>query len=408
MYKVISCVLRFGWCLIFLGGCGGSLGPVDPGTTQDPDGLGTAPGRTSPGVSSPVSPSPSDGNESGQGSPSGQTGTPAAVCGNSVREGQEVCDGDSQPCANLGQGFTGGNAPCNKDCKGYDTSACVGASSGAPDLTSAEAKKQISLARYKEFVTKLASSEFAGRKYGTAGGLKTVEYVESKFKEAGLAAGPSNANRLAMSKGYNTIGVIPGTDPTLKNKVIIVSGHHDHLGNSGCLYAGADDDASGTAAVMELAFVMMKLKNTLKRTVVFMTFDAEELGCVGASAYLKSPAYPLADTILMLDFDMIGRNGSYGAAEGWTFTSPKGVTREVMGGGTPEEFVLVGKGEPEGVYCDFNSDVFQDKGVKTKLWFTGCDDTYHECTDTVDRMEWDAAIRIVNEGFDAIWKAAQG
>jgi len=331
-----------------------------------------------------------------------------------VKEGQEVCDGGSASCASLGQGFVSGTAPCKQDCTGYDTKACTGGSNAPADLTPAEARKQISLERYKQFVTTLASAELQGRKFGQPGGLKAVEYIAAKFKEAGILPGPSNEYRLSVSggKGYNTIGVLPGNDPALKQKVVLVGGHHDHLGNSGCLYAGADDNASGASAVMELAFVMTKLRNTLKRTVVFMTFDGEEAGCVGSSAYVKSPVYPLADTVVMLNFDMIGHRGSYAEYDAWSRVSADGTTHEVYGGVTPDALASMQKGEPGGTYCSLDSDIFEGKGVKTQVWCTCCDSTccdstYHTCSDTVDRMKWDGALGAIGQGFDALWKAAQ-
>ena len=161
---------------------------------------------------------------------------------------------------------------------------------------------------------------------------------------------------------------------------------------------------------MELAFVMAKLRNTIKRTVVFMTFDGEEAGCVGSSAYVKNPVYPLADTVLMLNFDMIDpTRGGYGAVDtAWSHVAKDGSGNEYFGGVKPEDLSKMLKWGPDGTYCSEDSDIFSGKGVKIKDWCWCCDDTYHECTDTPDKMNWTGAIGTVGQGFDEIWKAAQG
>ena len=109
--------------------------------------------------------------------------------------------------------------------------------------------------------------------------------------------------------GRNVIALLEGNDPVLKNEYVIVSAHYDHVGVvQGRIYRGADDNASGVAGVLEVAraYVLGKVKP--RRSVVFLLFDSEEEGLLGAFYYVNHPVLPLAQTIAVLNSDMIGRD----------------------------------------------------------------------------------------------------
>ena len=115
----------------------------------------------------------------------------------------------------------------------------------------------------------------------------------------------------------NVIGLLKGTDPSLESEAIIVGAHYDHLGRSGRfsmsqnttgqIHHGADDNASGTAAVIEMARAAVEARKEFRRTVVFMTFAGEEHGLLGSSYYVNHPTMPLDGTIAMINLDMVGR-----------------------------------------------------------------------------------------------------
>ena len=171
----------------------------------------------------------------------------------------------------------------------------------------------------------LASDNMHGRGSGTADEFVAATYIASELQQIGIA--PANA-----SKGYiqdvagmfefrngmkqwhtrNVIGVLPGSDPKLKNEVILLTAHLDHLGvgapvNGDAIYNGADDDASGCVAVLQLARAMAKGERP-KRTVVFAFFGSEETGGQGNSYFLDHPPVPLASIVANLEFEMIGRS----------------------------------------------------------------------------------------------------
>ncbi len=110
--------------------------------------------------------------------------------------------------------------------------------------------------------------------------------------------------------GRNIVGVLPGRDGALKAQAVVVGAHYDHLGEGeeGTIYFGANDNAAGVAAVLALARGFAALPDRPRRTIVFVAFDAEEIGRRGSKHYTSRPAVPIAQTVLMINFDMIGRN----------------------------------------------------------------------------------------------------
>jgi aminopeptidase YwaD len=133
-----------------------------------------------------------------------------------------------------------------------------------------------------------------------------------KGRTLGLDA---NVNR-RESPSFNIIGILPGSDPKLKNEAIVLGAHYDHLGRGGEgslapregeIHHGADDNASGTAALIELARRLSTQGPRPRRTIIFIAFSGEEEGLIGSSYYVNHPVVPLANTIAMINMDMIGR-----------------------------------------------------------------------------------------------------
>ena len=112
--------------------------------------------------------------------------------------------------------------------------------------------------------------------------------------------------------GRNVLGVIPGADPQYADEVMIVSGHYDHMGRDpdGAVWYGANDNASGVAALLEIARSWQEAGYVPDRTVLFAAWDAEEQGLWGAIHYVRQPSYPLTTTVAMLQLDMVGGEGS--------------------------------------------------------------------------------------------------
>src|SRR3954447_3618997 len=176
----------------------------------------------------------------------------------------------------------------------------------------------------------LSDSQLQGRVTGSPGADSSAAYLAHRFSEVGLqpAAGgwfqsftlgrDAPAARQAKAGGLvgkNVIGILPGRDPVLRNQTVILGAHYDHLGlggfgsldpdSTGMVHNGADDNASGVAALIQVAARLAV--SPPARTVVFIAFSGEELGLLGSVHYVKEPIYPLAGTLAMINLDMVGR-----------------------------------------------------------------------------------------------------
>ena len=117
----------------------------------------------------------------------------------------------------------------------------------------------------------------------------------------------------------NVVAKLQGSDPSLRSEAVIIGAHYDHLGrsgrfsmaqnSSGQIHHGADDNASGTAAILEMAKAAVESPSDFRRSMIFITFAGEELGLLGSSYYANHPSMPLEQTIAMINLDMVGRAG---------------------------------------------------------------------------------------------------
>ncbi|MCX7993624.1 MAG: M20/M25/M40 family metallo-hydrolase, partial [Fimbriimonadales bacterium] len=152
----------------------------------------------------------------------------------------------------------------------------------------------------------------------------TVAEAAKRINEKGLPisgnlnAAVEMAASLEPNRGIarNVVGFIPGNDPKLRDEVIVIGAHYDHLGygevgslapEPGDIHYGADDNASGTAAIMELARLLAQNRDRLKRSVLVIAFSAEEEGLLGATHFVQNPTVPRENIVAMLNFDMVGR-----------------------------------------------------------------------------------------------------
>lgn len=175
--------------------------------------------------------------------------------------------------------------------------------------------KSITSKELSDHVNYLASEELQGRGTGAEGGRLARDYIVKKFKSYGLKPGGDTqtyTQKFSTHAGdsWNVVGYVEGSDPKMKAEVVVVGAHYDHLGSrrDGTFYPGADDNASGTAGVLEIAEAFSGKGIRLKRTVLFICFGAEEVGLLGSRHYCEHPRFPLEKTVAMLNLDMIARN----------------------------------------------------------------------------------------------------
>ena len=216
----------------------------------------------------------------------------------------------------------------------------------------------------------------------------------------------------------NVIGILEGTDPQLKAEYVFFTGHMDHVGvaggDNGCRAAGADsicngadDDASGTTAVVMLAQAFSRLTPHPRRSLVFMTVSGEERGLWGSEYYSEHPVVPLAQTVADINTDMIGRY--YNNQPGWRDTivvigkehSNLGATANRVNQAHPElHMTMIDDLWPnENFYGRSDHFNFARKGVPILFFFNGTHPDYHRPTDSVDKIDAEKAARITQMVF---------
>jgi hypothetical protein len=211
---------------------------------------------------------------------------------------------------------------------------------GSPLQLSAQAKgKKIPAIKKGEleyWVNHISSDTMRGRKNGSPEMKITAQWIAGKFKEAGLKPFPSNDGYMQhyyikRSKDSiaenNVIGYIEGSDPKLKNEYIVISAHFDHIGvgrpvQGDSIYNGANDNASGTCAVIGVAKTLKMMKAKPARSIVFVTFSGEEMGIRGSRYFTGHAPLPIASVYLNINFEMLGHCTVLGEKR-YMITGPK-------------------------------------------------------------------------------------
>jgi hypothetical protein len=195
-------------------------------------------------------------------------------------------------------------------------------------LTYEQSLAAISEADLKRDLYHLCSDELEGRMSGKRGNVLAASYIKAKFESFGLPAmyhkfnmsryNPGPKNEVGDDFSQNVYAWIEGTD--LKDEVVVVGAHMDHLGygpkgsqtpNLREIHPGADDNASGTVALLAIAKAMSSRKSDCRRTVVFMAFSGEEMGLIGSQFYVNNPIFPrnspsMSKHVAMINMDMVG------------------------------------------------------------------------------------------------------
>jgi hypothetical protein len=204
----------------------------------------------------------------------------------------------------------------------------------------------------------------------------------------------------------NVAGTIQGSDPVLKNEIVIFSAHADHMGISdeGSIFAGADDDASGCAALLELAKAFSSLKNKPHRSIMFLWVSGEEIGLYGSESYVNNPLFPLANTIVDINLDMIGRTKSTAdtsAANPMTGPNTVFIITDDQSSDLNKivnkvdkksildfDYTLSGKNHPLHFFERSDQYNFVQNDIPILLFTTGIHSTYHTTDDTVDKIDF--------------------
>jgi len=236
--------------------------------------------------------------------------------------------------------------------------------------------------------------------------------------ELDLAASITIETEVGQAPAMNVWGVLPGSDPKLKDEYVVIGSHLDHLGRSATgFYPGADDDGSGTTGVMAVAQMFAKNNVRPKRSILFVCFSGEERGLIGSNYFVKNCPIPLSSIAAELQMDMIGRSeeesrdGGRLVNKGETAADNKNVIHLV---GTKKlsntlHDICMAKNDTAGFDIEFDSEDlftrsdhanFAYQGVPIAFVFTGIHKDYHQRTDTPDKIEYPKLLRIANYVYD--------
>lgn len=268
----------------------------------------------------------------------------------------------------------------------------------------------------------LASDRLEGRLTGSPGNDSAAAYIARRYKYLRLktpfpgylqnfvARPAANAHMgdTAGLKTQNVVAMLEGTDPAYKGKYIVVGAHFDHLGRStqyamdpqagDAIRNGADDNASGTAAVLQLARMLSVSRP--KHSVIFVNFSGEEEGLLGSQYFVDNAPVPVDSIVSMFNFDMVGR-----LRDDKLFVYGTGTATELPSLVDSANLKILPALSIQGGGDGFGSSdhaSFYAKNIPVLHFFTDNHDDYHRATDDVEKINAGGEARVVNLAFDMI------
>ena len=279
----------------------------------------------------------------------------------------------------------------------------------------ATAVESIAASDLERMVSVLADDTFEGREAGSRGGNAAAGYLMRRFASLKLKpAGAGGTYWQPFGAGYrNILSVLPGSDPELRDEYILIGAHYDHVGygnrrNSygpfGYIHNGADDNASGSATVLEIAEAFSKLPTPPRRSVIFALWDAEEKGLLGSKHWLQYPTIDRSKICFAINLDMVGRlrnervevYGSRTAAGLRRFLSEANDTNPLR-----LDFIFKMK-------ADSDHYPFFTWKIPVVMFHTGLHEQYHRPSDDVERINFRGAQRVARYVFHVALDASDG
>ena len=214
----------------------------------------------------------------------------------------------------------------------------------------------------------------------------------------------------------NVIGVIKGSDPELSKEAVIITAHLDHIGIQGLvgdtISNGADDNATGSTAIVTLADAFGAMKTPPKRSVILMTFWGEEKGFLGSYHYVKNPTWPLEKTVCNVNIEMIGRPEPGGNEKVWATGWGKSDLGKIMNEGSQKAGVLVfehPRYSGERLFRASDNYPFFERGIVAHSFSAGSIHAdYHKVTDHVEKLELKHMTRVIQGLFSGALHIANG
>ena len=282
----------------------------------------------------------------------------------------------------------------------------------------------------KEHLYLLSSDILEGRKTGEKGQKIAVNYLTAYYEHLKLKAPEAYRdyqqtvpeaffNGKSAGDSQNVLAYIEGSE--FPNEVVVISAHYDHLGIKGDdVYNGADDNASGTSAVMEIAQSFQMAKNQgygPKRSILFLHLTGEELGLFGSKYYIEHPVFSLDSTLVDLNIDMVGRiDSKHETDKKYVYligSDRLSADLHKLSEETNKKFTHLKldytyneQNDPYQYYTRSDHFNFANQNIPVIFYFNGTHADYHKVTDTADKIDFDLLSLRAQLVFDTAWEIA--
>ncbi len=289
---------------------------------------------------------------------------------------------------------------------------------------------EINTSDLKEHLYVLSSDILEGRKTGEKGQKMAANYITAYYKNLGLKAPKGHDDYLQTipkeffkgesdNASENIVAYIRGSEKP--DEFVIISAHYDHLGMKGKeVYNGADDNGSGTTAVLEIAQAFQKAKkggHGPKRSILFLNLTGEEIGLFGSKYYTSHPIFPLKNTITDLNIDMVGRVDKkhegkpdyiYLIGADKISTDLHKISEDVNKKYTQLklDYKYNDDNDPNRFYYRSDHYNFAKNNIPIIFYFNGVHDDYHKTTDTPDKINFDLLAKRAKLVFYTAWEIA--
>jgi hypothetical protein len=316
--------------------------------------------------------------------------------------------------------------------------------SGGARTTSRISAAGVDINEVRALENALADDSMQGRATGSAGSAKAATLIARAMQLAGLRAGGDSGyfqrvpvamapgrNNAMRPRGFpsfealdtvpaerrrtavNVVGILPGSDPALQNQWVVVDAHYDHIGigtpvNGDSIFNGADDDASGTVAVLEIAKAIAG-GPAPKRSLLFVATTGEEVGLIGTRWFIEHPPVPFDSIVANLEIEMIGRPDSLagGSGKGWL----TGYERSTMGASLKTAGVpIVPDPRPAQNFFQRSDNIaFARRGIPAHtLSSFNLHTDYHRVTDDVSHVDFAHMTAVIEAAVKAVRILADG
>lgn len=235
---------------------------------------------------------------------------------------------------------------------------------------------------------------------------KTLKPFSFEFKDFSISL--KTETEFVDHSAKNVVGLLTGSDPNLKEELLVIGAHYDHVGfikkhtdDEDYIFNGADDNASGTSGMMSIAAAFSKMNQKPKRSVLFIAFAGEEKGLFGSKYYVQNPLLPLEKTIAMLNLDMIGRNSTDSIYIEAADRSPE---LKLINEEENKEigFALLYPNKTGLGGSDHAN--FLKKNIPALFYFSGMHPDYHKVGDNPDRINYAKAVKAARLAWRTAWR----